>query len=236
MWHALLENLSKGQKIAAVMIIQTFIVVMLAFVLKTVLEKEPIRSYDVSRDDEVIKDIPAELADSFRRQLWSVASSVDNSLSQNELYYEVREGTYEETEDSDGAKGAVFIVDIDSLKQSFVVSIAWNDKDDTIPADILINCPPQDQMKYPETVCYGMYNNTYSLDLYLPYTEYPDNDGAPNYMISGNDADKTIDIMVSACDTEKFKKQAMDYLKSTPIKLDEYTINYEVNSVDIECE
>ena len=46
---------------------------------------------------------------------------------------------------------------------------------------------------------------------------------------------KTIDIMVSVCDAEKFKQEATDYLNSTPIKLSEYTISYEVNSIDVEC-
>ena len=97
-------------------------------------------------------------------------------------------------------------------------------------------------MKYPETICYGMYNNTYSLDLYLPYAVYPEghdpNDStplAPNYIIHGDEFDKTIDIEVSICDAEKFKQEAMDYLNSTPIKLNEYKINYNVNDVDVGC-
>ena len=95
-------------------------------------------------------------------------------------------------------------------------------------------------MKYPETVCYGAYHNTYSLDLYLPHLVYPEGrDGsspaAPNYMITGDQDAKTLNIMVSICDAEKFKKEAWDYLNTVPIDFSDYTVKYEENGINVRC-
>ena len=150
----------------------------------------------------------------------------------------IREGTYKEVESEDGVK-VEFIVDIDSLKQSYIVRTGWtNDK--SVIYEVIVDCPPQSKMKYSDTVCYGAYNDTYSLDLYLPHMVYPEghrvgDNMAPDYMITGDESAKTLDIMVSKCNVEGFKKDAWDYLNTIPIDFSDWTVNYEINSTDVGC-
>lgn len=235
MFRNLINNLSKGQKIGIIVIAQIIIVAILGTILSFCLAPRQYASIEENETEKEI-DLPEEAKKLVSDSIWLLVRAYVPDLNKNDINdIAIRDGTYEETVNEDGSVNVNFIVDIDSLKQTYTVSTGWTENRDVI-FDVTIDCPSQDLMKYPETICYGTYNNTYSLDLYLPYSVYPESgDGAPNYMINGDEANKTIDIMVSACDAEKYKKEAMDYLRSTPIKLDEYTINYEVNSVDIDC-
>ena len=125
------------------------------------------------------------------------------------------------------------------MEQTFKVKTGWSKNKDVV-YEVIVDCPSQDEMKYPNTICYGAYNDTYSLDLYLPYTVYPEgyeDDGitAPNYMINGDESSKTLDILVSSCNEQGFKDAAWNYLNTLPIDFSDYKINYDVNSVDVRC-
>ena len=236
MFKNLLENLSKNQKIGIAVMLQVIIVAILGAILQANLVPAQHAAVEDNATEETT-GMSNDTKDFVAENIWQLITSKVSGLDSNNVDdIVIREGTYEKKENEDGSVSVSFIVDNDSLKQTYTVSTGWS-KDKSVTYEVVVDCPPQDLMKYPETFCRGTYNNSYSLDLYLPYTvESPYEDSANNIYIEGNDANKTIDVIVSACDVEKFKKQAMDYLKSTPIKLDEYTINYEVNSVDIECE
>ncbi len=232
-------NLSKAQKIGVVAFLQIiFIAIMIVLFNFAIQPKSHVG--EIVSEDEIGLPVPEKNVDMFKDALWGVISKNVKDVDQNVLNdVTIREGTYKEIEHESSTE-AVFIIDIDSIKQSYTVSISWvAESGPGMYDNVSIECPPQNQMKYPETVCYGMYNNTYSMDLYLPYGVSPDvpenTPAAPHYYITGDEDEKTIDIMVSVCDVEKYKKEAMDYLNSTPLKLDEYTINYEINSVDVEC-
>ena len=232
-------NLSKGGKIILWVFLQTLVVIILALAIHIVFQSKT--RIEIENGGEVTSAIPDEYMENFKKTLWELISSNVDNIDKNVIDdVVIRDGTYEEVI-NDNVKSANFIIDIDSIKQTFAVSIGWSENSKDGPDNnVSIECPPVDEMKYPETVCYGMYNNTYSLDLYLPHTVYPEgseDDGvtAPNYMITGDEGTKTLDIMVSVCDAEKFKKEALGYLNTVPIDFSNYTINYETNSINVEC-
>lgn len=234
MWRNLIKNLSKQQKIAIGVVVQLVVIILLAFTLKTVLGGEEIRTYDADGNGK-LEGVPDELATAFRKQLWSVVSSMDSGLGESELEYTIREGSYQRTSEG-GANAAEFLVDVDAVKQTYTVSVTWSDEKGATPAEILINCPPRSEMKYPDAMCYGMYDSTDSLDVYLPYiVESPYEDAAPDIYISGDESTHTIDVEVSTCDVDGNKNKAVEYLRSTPLDLSKYTINYIINSTDVEC-
>jgi len=235
MFKNLFNNLSKNQKIGIAVIAQVIIIVALVSILQFCLAPRQYASIEDSKTEEEV-NIPNNAKNYVADNIWLLISgSLPDVDSNNIDDIVIREGTYQETENEDGSVRVNFIVDIDSLKQTYTISTGWS-KDKSAVYEVVVDCPPQSMMKYSETICHGSYNNTYSLDLYLPYTvDSTYEDAAPNVYIEGNEIDKTILVMVSACDAEKYKKMAMDYLKSTPIKLSEYEIIYEVNGTDVIC-
>ena len=233
-------NLSKGGKIILWVFLQTLVVIILALAIHIVFQSKT--RIEIENGGEVTSAIPDEYMENFKKTLWELISSNVDNIDKNVIDdVVIRDGTYEEVI-NENVKSVNFIIDIDSIKQTFAVSIGWSENSKDGPDNnVSIECPPVDEMKYPETVCYGMYNNTYSLDLYLPHTVYPEgseDDGvtAPNYMITGDESTKTLDIMVSACNAEKFKQEAWDYLDNkVPIDFSNYTVNYDINSINVEC-
>ncbi|MBR2766658.1 hypothetical protein IKD67_01040 [Candidatus Saccharibacteria bacterium] len=233
------DNLSRAQKIGLLAIVQLlFIVVLVLLVQSFTREKSHVEIEDQAVAEN---DIPENAEEFIAENIWSIVSSKVADVSSNDIKdVVIREGTYEETQNKDGTVSASFIVDIDSLKQTFTVGVAWS-KDGKTVYEPIIDCPPLELMKYPETVCYGAYHNTYSLDLYLPHLVYPENRGksgvssAPNIMITGDQEKKSLNIMVSVCDEERFKKEAWEYLNTLPIDFSDYTVNYEVNGLNAGC-
>ena len=241
-WKTLYGNLSKGQRVGLLILSQFVVVIMIVLILQPVFrEREHVEIQD---GNAVSVGVPDEVWENFEETLWQVISSNVNDVERNVIDdIVVRDGSYEEIVKG-GAKSANFIVDIDSIQQTYVVSIGWSDNVALYgPNNVSIECPPRDQMKYPDTICYGMYNNIYSLDLYLPYAVYPeghDEDDveptAPNYIIHGDEDDKTIDIEVSVCNAEKYHQEALEYLDSLPFSIKDYKINYRINEVDVDCQ
>ncbi|MBR3236327.1 hypothetical protein IKF92_01430 [Candidatus Saccharibacteria bacterium] len=214
------------------MLVQIIIIAVLVSIVQTFTGERQHAFIDDSND----VDMSSKAEDFISDSIWElIEANIPNVDKNNIDDIVIREGTYEEIENDDGSVSVNFIVDIDSLKQTYTVSTGWT-KDKSTIYEVIVDCPQQKLMKYPETVCQGTYNNTYSLDLYLPYVVDSENeDATSNVYVYGNENDKTINVEVSACDPEKYKKMAMDYLESTPIKLSDYTINYEVSYTDIEC-
>lgn len=232
------NNLSKAQKIGFLMLVQLFVVVILVLLVQSFMKE---KAYVEMENQSVSEyNIPKNAEEFISENIWIAIRNNVADVSKNDIKdVTIREGTYEETKNDDGTISANFIVDIDSLKQTFTVGTGWS-KDGKTVYETVIDCPPLALMKYPETVCYGTYHNTYSLDLYLPHLVYPEGrDGkspaAPNYMITGDQDAKTLNIMVSICDAEKFKKEAWDYLNTVPIDFSDYTVKYEENGINVRC-
>ena len=238
MFKNLIDNLSKGQKIGILVAGQIIVVVLIVL---TVLAFTSGRDY-VKIEDTAGNDVPENAKEYIADNIWAVIKDNVVDVTRNDIDdVVIREGTYEETEMEDGSVQASFIVDIDSLKQSYTINTGWS-KDRNTVYEVIVDCPTIDKMKYPETVCYGTYNNTYSLNLYLPYAMYPEdydaeNDEvmAPEVYIDGDESERTIDVMVSVCDAEKYIKKAMEYLDTIPIDLNSYTVKYEINDVNVRC-
>lgn len=80
----------------------------------------------------------------------------------------IRDGTYHErVNGNDGS--ASFIVDIDSVKQTYEVKIIDTDEELTDLA-VQITCPHVSKSKYPDSVCEGIYGGTSKkVEKHIPY-------------------------------------------------------------------
>lgn len=222
MFKNLLDNLTKTQKIAALAVGQALIIVILVLVVQSFTKE---KEHVVIEDSGIAGSNMPEEAESFvADNIWEVIKNnvMDNTQSRVDDVV-IREGTYEEEILDDGTVQATFIVDIDSLKQSYTVSTGWS-KDGKTVYEVIVNCPPMSKMKYPETVCEGMYNNTYSIDAYLPY-EYDGDDGY--IYIDTDDYPNSIYVETLTCGDDDYVQKANKYLADIPIDLSSYEINYE---------
>ncbi len=228
------QNLNNMQRIVVVIIAQILFVMIIITIINSVFqEKQHVFSTDNTGQTS---QVPEEEKRAYEDALWEVISQhvegVDKNIIDDAV---VREDSYkEEYDEESGATQASFIIDIDSIKQSYKIIIGWDSNGTATP---IIDCLPISEAKYPDSVCYGTYRNSNDLSLYLPYsTEEPDEGLSPDLIIRGNEYDHTITITLTLCNTEENKKKAMDYLNSTPIKLSEYQMIYDINSIDSICE
>lgn len=219
-----LQNFSLRQKIIIAIIIEIFILVIIGSVAFLIFRKPdsvPIRETN-SISDSSIQD-----------QIGGVETQLYSLLRGNSLIYEgqkisdatIREGSYENT-----SYGAKFIVDIDSLKATYIIEVESMDDGLEHPNGINISCPPIDQMKYQDTFCKGSYNNTASPELYLPHVVYAQDGTISWEIVESGLSYNTIVVAVRSCgDANTYAKNAQEaknWLDNTPIKQDEHSIIY----------
>lgn len=84
----------------------------------------------------------------------------------------VREDSYKE-EIGEDLTNATFLVDIDEIKQTFVITATWSDTI-VVPDGVLISCPTKAESKYPDSFCIGMYDNTDEVENKIKYPIYGD--------------------------------------------------------------
>ena len=229
-WH----NMTNAQKTVFIAILQVLIMILLTFVVHTFTIGR--KNVIIAEDDASSTAIPEEVEDAISDILWNTIKKNVQGVDQNVINdAKIREGTFSKKENEDEIS-VRFVLDIDSIEQTYVVATGWT-KDLSVIRDVTINCPPVSEMKYPDTVCRGMYNNTESLDLYLPYiVKSKVEGGGADIYIDGNEFNRTIDVYLSTCDTDTLHKQAEAYLDSIPTDLSDYSINYKVDNTDALCE
>ena len=151
-----------------------------------------------------------------------------NNLAEDTLINDVvvRDSTFSESRDGDSVS-YYFIIDIDSLQQSYIIDYTWSTKE-FISDGLTISCPAVKDMIYT-TYCIGMYDNTISatlatypatktLDSTIPYTVY--------YDFSHPESDaRTVIASTSVCDDNtlsRIKSTTESYL--TTLGLSSYNI------------
>ena len=232
------QNLNKKQKIGILIAAQILFIVLIIVVINLIFQP---RSHVDIENNNLINNVPTSEQDYFKQQLWNVVSSHYSNVDQSVINDAVirDDSIVNETDEDTGIHSTSFLVDIDSLRLTYYVTIQWSKKEQ-LPDTVTISCPPMNDMKYPDTVCYGMYDSTYSFDLYFPYYSYRDFKGETyvSYWIEGDEEAKTITITSSVCDPDKYNAEALDYLKKNTPFVDnpEYKIQYAVNAVDEVCE
>ncbi len=233
-------NLKKWQRITVVVVLQSIFIVIIITTLNSVINGRE-NHVDVVDDSNQTASMPIDAKNAYEDALWQIIKTYVDYEDKNIIKdAQIREGSYAETEvNDDGVIQARFIVDIDSIQQTYFVTISW-DKSGSNVTEAIIDCPTPEENKYPNSFCQGTYRNSYDLSLYLPYkssSEEANTDSllAPDFYIDGDQNEKYLDIMLSMCDVERFKKEAWDYLNSLPIDFSEYTINYRINEVNVEC-
>ncbi len=162
----LFQYLSKKQKFFIIFIPALIIIIIItSFIIHTIIQES--QKVSIINLDEKTSSAPIIEKDLFRRQLKNVILLNPDIKASDIKDAVIRDGSYSE-EIKNEVTTAKFIIDIDSIKQSYVVNFSWSNTEN-IPNNIFIECPTIFESKYPDSNCVGMYTTSSSPELYLPY-------------------------------------------------------------------
>ncbi len=233
MFKTVWQNLTRAQKIGLVVLIQTiFIITIISVATFFLQDKDHIV---VSDNDNQLKSVPAEEIQLYEKALWEIISNnvdnVDESVIKDAV---VREDSYiEEIDEENHTVNASFLVDIDSIQQTYVVNLAWISKPTIEPITPIIDCPTVENNKYPNSYCKGTYRDTNDLSIYLPYTIPAEHDeNVWDVQITEDEESKKINVYIENCRPDELKKKAQEYLNSIPADLSNYIIEYYIEEPD----
>ena len=240
MFKTLIANLSKPQKITVFLVVQVlFILLVISMIQTFTKEKEHVEIQKTNDGSQ--QNIPDNTLAFVGENVWSAIKNNVQGVSKSVIKDAViRDGSYVETKNEDGSVFAEFLLDIDSIKQTYAISTGWS-KDRSVTYEVSVSCPRKEDMKYPDSICYSAYNSTYSLDMYLPYqidSPYAEefDYAGPELYISGDEEAKKIYVSLSPCsNADEYRKKADEYLQTIP-KIEEYKIEYITrDGVDVVC-
>lgn len=114
----------------------------------------------------------------------------------------VRDGTVETFRNGEAGTVTTFLVDIDSLRQTYRVQVT-DTSDNLTDVSAYITCPKVEEMKYSESECKGHYGSTSSaVEMHLPYTGVLAN--GEKYLIKSvtmtNAGERVLQIYLYSCD------------------------------------
>lgn len=144
-------------------------VVLLAVLLNLLITHE----YDrvEIRNMEVLSGVSSESVNDFRAGLIDLLQTegyVDGEVVIDDVV--VRDGTVEMLRQGDAGTVMTFLIDIDSLKQTYRVQITDTNQE-TMDVTAYIICPRATERKYSDTECRGHYGTDGNdVGLYLPYS------------------------------------------------------------------
>ena len=134
------------------------VILILLISLGALLWRDYLRGIETVGINNLPAGIPSELSDSLEEKMRGLLDNnfevPDNAM----ISASVRDGSYNKDE-GDGVISVSFLVDIDDYQQTYEVMLGWSDTK-VVPDPILISCPSQKLMKYPEANCVAMYNDS----------------------------------------------------------------------------
>lgn len=227
-----LKSMPEKTKRIILVIIVFIIILILGFTIRDIMDKSN-QPLTIKNYNKYLSSAPDDYEKTLLSQIYAVTKdNLPIGTDENTFIRdaEIRKDSFSKNKEN-GVTSTHFLLDIDSLKMTYTVDFAWSkDKKKILSDSIVVNCPPISEMKYPETKCYGMYNNTSSPELYLPYTSFTE-DGQIKYQITLSEDLYIINIYTNACDNKnlerQYKEEALEWLKSTPINYQNYSLYYD---------
>lgn len=186
--------------------------------------------------DKYTKSLPQDRRLAINTQLYNIlkSSSPDKDININDAV--IRKGSYTETyNESEKTYSSTFIIDIPSIKQSYIVIFIWSKDAKTILKgdNLKFGCLTKDQLIYGDFNCSKILKiPIISTDPILQYVPYTDDSSGITYKIDAhmnNGALEYLSIFFNACSTdviEIFKTEALNWIKSKSINPDNYIIKY----------
>lgn len=204
----LLNNLKNWQKIGILVGFLAVIAIIVVAVISILNSEIKVKiSFDTKTN------IPSVELKNIRETLVNVIRNNTENFSESTTYLGVARD-YSEVVNS-GQTKADFIVDFDTIKESYAVEVTWPDPNDGSP-NIVISCPVFDT-KYPETPCETEVNSSSDVVSYLPYEGIMKS--GEKYKIRGKYSDGKLYLEVSTNgDAVEAFDDAKKWVDSLPLK------------------
>ncbi|MBR1795888.1 hypothetical protein IJ765_01320 [Candidatus Saccharibacteria bacterium] len=161
----------KNKKNLIITIISIIISATLIFLLVITLLPKEYDAVKITNESVNLSKIPSEYLTAFRTQLIRHLRE-QNLTKSDDIDVSIREDTihtFTEINHSINTTTSAFIVDIDSVKQTYQVKVL-NATGDYVGIYTQINCPKVSEMKYPNTECIGRFgDSSKKVEHHLPY-------------------------------------------------------------------
>lgn len=192
-----------------------------------------------------IPDLPKDRRDSLNASLHDIVKynmSEDREITVKDAL--IREGSVDKLYDEkDNVNSGSFIVDMASIKQSYLLSYEWsnNSKNNNLSGySAIAQCLAVDRLEYGD---FGCKNNTVEMETdidpiieYLPYSTFH------HYVTAnvGDDGKTGLDAIIYLTSREMteenrqpaidgYKAEIIEWIKSINLNPDDYIINYKIN-------
>ena len=198
------------------LIIVGFVLLMLIFIVVWCLNRGPklpesikIVNYDSVKEslpDGAEKEIDLSLYYHLK-QYFEVPEEKDS------VEVEIRVDTYEDVVNND-VSTAMFVVDIDSFEQTYMIVVGWSKKSSDSPMSVTIGCTSQEFSKYKEATCHSENKTSKSIRAFLPYEgEISSGEVFIVKQREYSDGNKYLEVAINSCGDENILKEALELTK-----------------------
>ena len=233
MFKNLLSNLSKRQKLFLLSSILVFIILLIVLLYITISNTPVIKINNLYNHTHFLSPKQEKVLGDY---LWTaIKANSDNDTKPTDVV--IRDESFSEIKTLGDTTLITFLVDIDSIKQTFKVVINSDDSKEADVNTIGVECPLYSELKYKDHACILADSSSLSIDGYLPYTEKIDDyyfTASKKYYLMTEEDEWYIEIKLSTCNNRsalfnKAKEMTIKYLTENKIKTEDLTFNLYTN-------
>lgn len=238
----IINQLTKKQKIISILLILIFITIFVLLFLFQSGNKYG-DEINISGFDKYISNMPADRKSAINSSLYNI---IESNLKSNKFDIKdaiIRESSVKDNyNNSTNINSGSFIVDIPSIKHSYLISYEWSSDSNNINMSgygAIASCLPINELIYDDFNCKDDFNQ-YKTQAdpilnYLPYEK-------PNYIITADINNSrtilNINLTLYGYDTRdnteeeainKYKTEIINWIKSINLNPDNYSLNYIIN-------
>ena len=151
--------MKNGRMVALVGGIVALVIIVISVVF--IIRNNYLYQFEVVGVENYSDKLPGEMKENLEKQLRGLLRAKFDVGEDEIITAQMRGETYKQDSSND-VTTASFLLDIDDYQQTYNVVMSWSDKV-VISDAILISCPEERLMKYPDAKCLSMYDTSQDL-------------------------------------------------------------------------
>lgn len=223
--------LPKKEKITIISVASLAVLGVVAIIVGAVLNAyyTPSNYVKVSDYDDLPVSVPQDIREDLSLQLYYLLSrNFDVPEQPGATVATIRPDSYQNSSASDSIISISFIADVDRFQQSYNIGLSWSTDGKKLPENVSTECVINSLSKYQGVECYGTYQNSNSIELYVPYSNYTPSGGfftvRQRYYTNG---EGYLEIAIDSCGNQAILDEALasakTWLESNSLNPDDYS-------------